>query len=64
MKHMKNRILLTAILAVIILSLALFAAACTGTEDPAETDPATNAVTTEESRPPDKNVQSGTSLPS
>lgn len=47
-KHMKNRILLTAILAVMILSLALFAAACTGTEDPKETDPATEADTTAE----------------
>ena len=55
-KHMKNRILLTAILAVMILSLAIFASACTGTEDPAETDPAaTDAVTTAE--PPQNTEQ-------
>ena len=55
-KHMKNRILLTAILAVMILSLALFASACTGTEDPAETEPAaTDAVTTAE--PPQNTEQ-------
>ncbi|MBO5512723.1 MAG: hypothetical protein J6B24_13405, partial [Clostridia bacterium] len=48
MKHMKNRILLTAILAVALLSLALFAVACTGTEDPKETDPATEADTAAE----------------
>ncbi len=48
MKQKKERILLTAILVVALLSLALFAVACTGTEDPKDTDPATEADTTAE----------------